>query len=97
MVGGMGRSKWSRDKVPDCSVSGPRFQFHRRQLRLSCVRGGYSHLVPSGHLPSFSFSWFCVPVYNVVFMARAASPRLFAATCPVAVLDPETSRDHLIN
>ena len=37
--------------------------------------GGYSHLVPSGHLPRFIFSWFCVPVYNVVFMARAASPR----------------------
>jgi len=42
------------------------------------VMGGYSHLVPSGHLPRFSFSWFCVPVSNVVFMARAASPRLFA-------------------
>ena len=61
------------------------------------VMGGYSHLVPSGHLPRFSFSWFCVPVYNVVFMARAASPRLFAATCRVAVLDPEMSRDHLID
>ena len=41
---------------------------------IMCVMGGYSHLVPSGHLPRFSFSWFCVPVYNVVFMARAASP-----------------------
>jgi len=62
------------------------------------VMGGYSHLVSSGHLPRFSFSWFCVPVYNVVFMARvAASSRLFAATCRVAVLDPETSRDHLID
>ena len=30
---------------------------------------------PSGHLPRFIFSWFCVPVYNVVFTARAASPR----------------------
>ena len=39
------------------------------------VMGGYSHLFPSGHLPRFIFSWFCVPVYNVVFMARAASPR----------------------
>ena len=46
--------------------------------------GGYSHLVPSGHLPRFSFSWFCVPVYNVVFMARAASPR-------------RSSRDHLLD
>ena len=59
--------------------------------------GGYSHLVPSGHLPRFSFSWFCVSVYNVVFMARAASPHLLAATCRVAVRDPETSRDHLID
>ena len=39
---------------------------------VTIVMGGYSHLVPSGHLPRFSFSWFCVPVYNVVFMARAA-------------------------
>ena len=62
--------------------------------------GGYSHLVPSGHLPRFSFSWFCVPVYSVVFMARAASSPArpnSRSTCRVAVLDPETSRDHLLD
>ena len=51
---------------------------------LYLVIGGYSHLVSSGHLPRFSFSWFCVPVYNVVFIARAASPR-------------RSSRDRLLN
>ena len=73
------------------------FNIIKRKKAGGDVMGGYSHLVPSGHLPRFSFSWFCVPVYNVVFMARAASPRLLAATCRVAVLDPETSRDHLID
>jgi len=54
-------------------------------------------LSPAGTFRVSVLVGFCVPVYNVVFMARAASPRLFAATCHVAVLDPETSRDHLID
>ena len=81
------------------------FNIIKRKKAGGDVIGGYSHLVPSGHLPRFSFSWFCVPVYNVVFMARAASPRrssrdrLLNCTAGLPVVswcDPETSRDHLL-
>ena len=58
---------------------------------------------PSGHLPRFIFSWFCVPVYNAVFVARDASPRRpppasLRFTCRVrSARDTETSRDHLLD
>ena len=67
--------------------------------------GGYSHLVSSGHLPRFSFSWFCVPMYNVVFMACCVASPLVTwspaqlnsrSTCRVVAFNPETSRDHLL-
>ena len=61
--------------------------------------GGYSHLFPSGQFPRFIFSWFCVPVYNAVFVPRGAGSPLASLcfTCRVrSARDPETSRDHLL-
>jgi len=62
--------------------------------------GGYSHLFPSGQFPRFIFSWFCVPVYNAVFVPRGAGSPLASLrfTCRVrSARDPETSRDHLLD
>ena len=58
--------------------------------------GGYSHLVPAGTFRvSFLVGFVCPCIMLWLWRVLIASP--LAATCRVAVLDPETSRDHLID
>ena len=63
------------------------------------VMGGYSHLVPAGTFRiSFLVGFVCPCIMLCLWrMLHRLAARRLRSTCRVAVLDPETSRDHLLD
>ena len=64
--------------------------------------GGYSHLFPSGQFLRFILVGFvctCIMLclWRVMHHLAARCLHHLRSTCRVAVLDPETSRDHLLD